>query len=181
VLDELFSCLTAWLAPILCFTAEEAWLCRNPGEEESVHLRTFHDVPAAWRDDELAAKWEKIRLVRRVVTGALELERAEKRIGSSLQAAPTVYVTSDYKEALEGLDLAEIAITSDAELIEGEVPEGAFTLADVAGVGVVPAMADGEKCERCWRVLPEVGSNPEAPGVCDRCADAVAASRAAAE
>ncbi len=181
VLDELFSCLTAWLAPILCFTAEEAWLCRNPGEDESVHLRTFPKVPATWRDDELAAKWENIRRVRRVVTGALELERAEKRIGSSLQAAPKVYVTADYKAALEGLDLAEIAITSDAELIEGNVPEGAFVLDDVAGVGVVPASAEGEKCERCWRVLPEVGTNAQAPGVCGRCADAVAASRAAAE
>ena len=146
-----------------------------------MHLRTFPDVPASWRNDELAAKWDKIRQVRRVVTGALELERAEKRIGSSLQAAPKVYVTADYKEALEGLDLAEIAITSDAELIEGDAPEGAFTLEDVAGVGIVPAPAEGEKCERCWRVLPEVGANADAPGVCGRCADAVAASRAAAE
>lgn len=181
VLDELFSCLTAWLAPILCFTAEEAWLSRNPGENESVHLRTFPEVPANWRNDDLAAKWDKIRSVRRVVTGALELERAEKRIGSSLQAAPKVYVTADYKAALEGLDLAEIAITSDAELIEGDAPEGAFTLEDVAGVGIVPAPAEGEKCERCWRVLPEVGENAETPGVCGRCADAVTASRAAAE
>lgn len=181
VLNELFSCLTAWLAPILCFTAEEAWLTRNPGDEESVHLRTFPEVPASWRNDELAAKWENIRRVRRVVTGALEVERAEKRIGSSLQAAPKVYVTADYKAALEGLDLAEIAITSDVELIEGDVPEGAFTLEDVPGVGVVPAPAEGEKCERCWRILPEVGANAEAPGTCVRCADAVVASHAAAE
>jgi isoleucyl-tRNA synthetase len=181
VLDELFSCLTAWLAPILCFTAEEAWLCRNPGENESVHLRTFPEIPAAWRNDALAAKWEKIRDVRRVVTGALELERAEKRIGSSLQAAPKVYVTADYKAALEGQDLAEIAITSDVELIVGDAPEGAFTLEDVPGVGVVSALAEGEKCERCWRVLPEVGVSADAPGTCGRCADAVVAGRAAAE
>ena len=181
VLNELFSCLTAWLAPILCFTAEEAWTCRNPGEEGSVHLRPFPDIPAAWRNDELAAKWGKIRRVRRVVTGALERERAEKRIGSSLQAAPTVYVTADYKSALDGLDLAEIAITSDADLILGDAPEGAFTLDDVAGVGVVPALAKGEKCQRCWRVLPEVGADAQAPGVCGRCAEVVAACRAAAE
>jgi isoleucyl-tRNA synthetase len=181
VLDELFSCLTAWLAPILCFTAEEAWLSRNPGDEESVHLRTFPEIPAAWRNDELAAKWEKVRRIRRVVTGALELERAEKRIGSSLQAAPKVYMTADYKAALDGLDLAEIAITSGVEVIEGDVPAGAFTLEEVAGIGVVSATAEGEKCERCWRVLPDVGSNPEAPGTCGRCADAVAAGRAAAE
>ena len=181
VLDELFSCLTAWLAPITCFTAEEAWLCRNPGDDESVHLRTFPELPAAWRDDALAAKWEKIRRVRRVVTGALELERAEKRIGSSLQAAPKVYVTDDFMAALDGLDMAEIAITSDLELVAGDVPGDAFVLEDVAGVGVAPALAEGGKCERCWRVLPEVGSRPEAPGTCGRCADAVSASRAAAE
>ncbi len=181
VLDELFSCLTAWLAPFLCFTAEEAWLCRYPGAEESVHLRTFPQIPAEWRDDELAAKWEKIRQVRRVVTGALERERAEKRIGSSLQAAPRVYLTGDYMTALDGLDLAEIAITSDIELIAGDAPADAFTLEEVAGIGVSPALAEGEKCERCWRVLPEVGARPEAPGACGRCADAVAASRAAAE
>ncbi len=181
VLDELFSCLTAWLAPITCFTAEEAWFSRNPGEAESVHLRVFPEIPAAWRDDALAARWEKIRRVRRVVTGALELERAEKRIGSSLQAAPEVYVTQDYLAALDGLDAAEIAITSGISLLEGEVPDGAFTLEEIPGVGVVPATADGDKCERCWRVLPEVGSRPEAPGTCGRCADAVAAGRAAAE
>ncbi len=181
VLDELFSCLTAWLAPFLCFTAEEAWLCRNPGENESVHLRTFPQIPAVWRDDELAAKWEKIRQVRRVVTGALERERAEKRIGSSLQAAPRVYLTDAYMAVLDGLDLAEIAITSDIELVAGEAPADAFAIDEVIGIGVVPALADGEKCERCWRVLPEVGGRPESPGTCGRCADAVAASRAAAE
>jgi isoleucyl-tRNA synthetase len=181
VLDELFSCLTAWLAPITCFTAEEAWLSRNPGDAESVHLRVFPEIPVAWRDDALAARWEKIRRVRRVVTGALERERAEKRIGSSLQAAPKVYVTKDYLAALDGLDAAEIAITSGLSLIEGEVPDGAFTLEEIPGVGVVPATAEGGKCERCWRVLPEVGSRPEAPGTCGRCADAVATGRAAAE
>ena len=181
VLDELFSCLTAWLAPITCFTAEEAWLSRNPGDEESVHLRTFPEIPAEWRDDALAARWEKIRQVRRVVTGALERERAEKRIGSSLQAAPKVYVTKEYLASLDGLDAAEIAITSDISLIEGDVPDGAFTLDEIPGVGVVPVTAEGGKCERCWRVLPEVGSRPEAPGTCGRCADAVAAGRAAAE
>src|SRR3546814_10457500 len=95
-LDALFDCLTAWLAPILCFTAEEAWLARNgaaPGE--SVHLRLFPEIPEAWRDDDLAAKWRRVRAVRRVVLGALRSERAEQRIGSSLQAAPEVYVAGD--------------------------------------------------------------------------------------
>ena len=181
VLDETFSCLTAWLAPILCFTAEEAWLVRNPADGESVHLRTFPEVPAEWRDDDLAAKWARIRQVRRVVTGAIEIERGEKRLGSSLQAAPEVYVTQEDAAALDGIDLAEIAITSDATMIEGAAPKGAFVLDDVAGIGVVPKPAAGEKCERCWRVLPEVGADAELPGTCGRCADAVRGLSAAAE
>jgi len=172
VLDEVFNCLTAWFAPFICFTAEEAWLSRFP-DSDSVHLRLFPDVPAEWQNDALAAKWAKVRDLRRVVTGALEIERAEKRIGSSLHAAPKVYVTAEYVAALSGVDLAEIAITSNAELIEGEAPKGAFTLPDVEGVGVVPEAAEGEKCERCWKVCDDIGANADHPTVCGRCADAV--------
>jgi isoleucyl-tRNA synthetase len=172
VLDEIFNCLTVWLAPFICFTAEEAWLARYPNSE-SVHLQLFPDVPGEWQDDALAAKWAKVRELRRVVTGALEIERAEKRIGSSLQANPKVYATPEYVAAMAGVDLAEISITSNAELIEGAVPQGAFTLDDVAGIGVVPAPAQGEKCERCWKVTEDVGSHPAHATVCARCADAV--------
>ena len=181
VLDELFSCLTAWLAPVICFTAEEAWRTRNPGDEESVHLRTFPEVPSDWKDEALAAKWEKIRQVRRVVTGALEIERAEKRIGSSLQAAPDISVAEEYAESLSGIDLAEICITSDAKLSIGTPSGDGFTLDDVPGVSVVPGLAGGKKCERCWQVLPEVGNNADHPHICNRCADAVANLPAAAE
>ena len=181
VLDELFSCLTAWLAPVICFTAEEAWRTRNPGDEESVHLRTFPEVPSDWKDEALAAKWEKIRQVRRVVTGALEIERAEKRIGSSLQAAPDISVAEEYAESLSGIDLAEICITSDAKLSIGTPSGDGFTLDDVPGVSVVPGLAGGKKCERCWQVLPEVGNNADHPHICKRCADAVANLPATAE
>ncbi|MBO6782110.1 MAG: class I tRNA ligase family protein, partial [Alphaproteobacteria bacterium] len=181
VLDTLFSHLTAWLAPILCFTAEEAWLARaGDGDADSVHLRTYPEAPDDWRDDALAKKWETVRRVRRVVTGALEIERAEKRIGSSLQAAPTVYADADTVSIMEGLDLAEIAITSDARLVVGDAPEGAFTLPDVDGIGVVPALAEGEKCARCWQVLPDVGTH-EHPDVCARCDAAVDRHPRAAE
>ncbi len=182
VLDLLFDHLTAWLAPILCFTAEEAWWARGHGPEESVHLRLFPEVPAGWRDDALAARWSRVREVRRVVTGALELERAEKRVGSSLQAHPKLFVEpAELRAALEGLDLAEICITSDLTLAAEAPPAGAFALDEVAGVGVVVDRAGGEKCERCWRVLPEVGSFPQAPGTCGRCADAVQFLGAAAQ
>ena len=103
------------------------------------------------------------------------MERAEKRIGSGLQAAPAVYAGREYLDAFAGVDLAEIAITSAARLVEDAPPAGAFTLPDVAGVGVVSALAEGEKCERCWKVLPDVGRDARYPGICPRCTDAVAA------
>jgi isoleucyl-tRNA synthetase len=180
VLDTVFDCLTAWLAPILCFTAEEAWLARGKAPE-SVHLRVNPEIPGSWRNEALAAKWEKVRRVRRVITGALELERAEKRLGSSLQACPTVYIADPaLREAVDGVDLAEVAITSDIRVSSGEPPAGGFRLEEVAGVAVAPGLADGGKCERCWKVLPEVGQSAEAPGTCRRCADAVAALGAVA-
>jgi isoleucyl-tRNA synthetase len=182
VLDQVFSCLCAWLAPILCFTAEEAWRHRTGDPADSVHLRRFPELPPSWQDDALAQRWALVREVRRVITGALELERADKRIGSSLQAAPRVFVTARHRAALDGLDLAEIAITSGAVLVEGPVPAGAFTLAEVPGVGVLPDRAEGGKCERCWRVLPEVGARGGREDLCRRCADAVdALARVAAK
>ncbi len=125
VLDAAFSALTAWLAPMLCFTMEEAWLNRFPDDKGSVHLRQFPAIPAEWRDEALAEKWRKVRAVRRVVTGALEIERKERRIGSSLEAAPKVYIADrDLRDALQGIDLAEIAITSGVSLTDGAGPEG---------------------------------------------------------
>ena len=174
VLDHLFNALTAWLAPILVFTMEECWLERHKGEGESVHLRLFPEIPAAWLDDDLANKWQLIRAVRRVVTGALEIERREKRIGSSLEAAPQVFVSdARYVVALEGQDLAEIAITSAVSLKQNEGPSEAFRLDDVPGISVVPALAQGQRCARSWKVLPEVGSDPDYPDVTPRDAQAL--------
>ena len=174
VLDQLFDCLTAWLAPMLCFTMEEVWLSRFPSEDDSVHLRLFPDVPEDWRDDALADKWRKIRTVRRVVTGALEVERREKRIGSSLEAAPDVYVSDQaLHTALDGVDLAEIAITSGAQLLKETPPAEAFQLEDVAGVGVVSRTAEGRRCARSWKVGADVGQDPEFPDLSARDAAAV--------
>jgi len=173
VLHELLVHLTAWLAPVLCFTAEEAWQHRPwQGGAESVHLRLFPDVPRSWRDEELARRWSRLRDLRRAVTGAIEIERAAKRIGSSLQAHPTVYAPGEYAEAVDGLDLAELAITSSATLKVAPPPSGAYALPELPEVGVVVTPAEGQKCERCWRVLPEVGERGR-KGLCGRCAEAV--------
>ncbi len=184
VLDRLFAHLIPWLAPMLPFTAEEAWLSRFPSEDDSVHLQLFPDVPADWRDDALADKWADIRRLRRVVTGALEIERRDKRIGSSLEAAPRIYVADEaLLAALAGVDLAEIAITSQAVLIAEDGPADAFRLEDVDGVAVVPDRAEGRKCARSWKVLPEVGSDPDYPDLSLRDAAAMREydARAAAE
>jgi len=173
-LNEIFNCLAVWLAPIICFTAEEAWLARNPSEDGSVHLQVFPKIPKAWRDDGLAEKWEQIKRVRRVVTGALEVERAAKRIGSSLEAAPEIYIADeDLLDGLDGIDMAEVAITSAAQVVPSEPPVGAFTLPEVPGVGVVPRRAEGRKCARSWRIVPDVGSDPQYPDLSARDASAV--------
>ncbi len=164
VIDAVFDCLTAWLAPILVFTMEECWLERHSGATESVHLRLFPEVPAAWADATLAEKWEKVREVRRVVTGALEIVRKDKIIGSSLEAAPRLYVTDpELRAALDGVDLAEIAITSFLDLEDGAIPADAFTIPEVRGVGVVFDRADahGRQCLRSRRFFAEADMEGE--------------------
>jgi isoleucyl-tRNA synthetase len=173
VLDQLFRTTVTWLAPMLCFTAEEAWLARDPAAV-SVHLEPFAEVPQAWRDDALAEKWRKLRNLRRVVTGALELERAAKRIGSSLEAAPIVYVgDTDLFAAAVDVDLAELCITSAATLVEGDGPAAAFRLDDVHSVAVDPRRAEGRKCARSWKISPAVGLDPQYPDVTPRDAEAL--------
>jgi isoleucyl-tRNA synthetase len=177
VVDHLFRCLTTWLAPILVFTAEEAWLDRYPDQkagEGSVHLERFVTAKASWLDPELAERWAKIRRVRRVVTGALELERAAKRLGSSLEAAPQVFVSdADLYAALSGADLAEISITSGIRVESGEGPADAFRLADVPGVAVVPHRAAGIKCARSWKYFDPATADKAYPQVTPRDAKAL--------
>jgi isoleucyl-tRNA synthetase len=173
VLDHLFRCTVTWLAPLLCFTAEEAWLARD-SVAHSVHLEQFPQVPESWRDDALAERWKKLRNLRRVVTGALEVERAAKRIGSALEAAPVVYVGDPEMFAVAvDADLAELCITSQATLVEGEGPPSAFRLDDVPSVAVEPRRAEGRKCARSWKISGAVGSDPQYPDVTPRDAQAL--------
>ena len=174
VIDKLFRCTVTWLAPMLCFTTEEAWIERMRSDDASVHLEPFPTIPAAWRNDKLAEKWRKVRLVRRVVTGALEIERAGKRLGSSLEADPFVYVSDpDLFAAMVDIDLAEVCITSAATLVEGEGPADAFRMPEIAGVAVVTKLAQGTKCARSWKISPAVGSDPQHPDVTPRDAQAL--------
>jgi isoleucyl-tRNA synthetase len=174
VIDHLFRCTVTWLAPMLCFTAEESWMSRYGAAAKSVHLENFPEVPAAWRDDKLAEKWRKVRTVRGVVTGAIEIERAQKRIGSSLEAHPIVLVTDeDLYEAVRDVDLAEVCITSALTLRNVGSSDGAFSLPDVSGVAVTPNLAEGTKCARSWKILTNIGADPDYPDVSPRDAKAL--------
>jgi isoleucyl-tRNA synthetase len=169
VLDILFHRLTTWLAPMLVFTMEEVWLERFPGDASSIHLQDIPETPADWRDDALAAKWDAVRRVRRVVTAALEVQRTAKVIGASLEAAPVVHVEdAGTLSALKGVDFADVCITSAIQLTADPAPAEAFRLPEVPGVGVVFEPADGAKCARCWKILPDVGTHAHGQ-TCARC------------
>ncbi len=161
VLDHLHRALCTWLAPVLCFTAEEAWVARF-GEADSVHLQNFPDLPAAWRDEALAEKWERIRDRRRAATVNLEAMRQQGQIGSSLQAEVTLSFAPGDDTLASAEAWADILIVPKVLF----APPQAGTLASAR-------VADGAKCARCWRVLPEVGAQPGHPALCLRCADAV--------
>ncbi len=172
VLDHLYARLTTWLAPILPFTMEEVWLERN-GPETSVHLVDFPETPAEWRNDALAARSDIVRAVRRVVTGALEEQRTAKVIGSSLEACPSVYLSEELAAVITNPEtFADLCITSQVKLETGAAPEGAFVIPEVEGVLVVFAKAEGDKCGRCWKILPDVGGHAHAD-VCGRCSAAL--------
>jgi isoleucyl-tRNA synthetase len=180
VMDALFHRLTAWLAPILVFTAEDVWLSRFPGEDDSIHLHDFPETPASWRDDGLAASFAYKRLVRKEVTEAIEKHRVAKEIGSSLEAHPKIYFVGDAAMlddfgGPEGFakDFADFCITSGITVIEGQHPSLPVSDLDSHHSRVVEfAKAVGTKCERCWKVLPDVGTHRHA-GLCARCDAAV--------
>ncbi len=159
VMAEIFDCLTAWLAPIVSFTAEEAWSHRPEGvfeDASSVHLRDFPSVSENWKSEGLASKWAEIITVRKDVSAAIEPLRASKELGSSLEAMPTVQTQSESVLAMAD-EMADICITSSVRVLSG-------------APSVVIEKAEGEKCERCWKVLPEVDAQTK---LCNRCTGAV--------
>ena len=161
VLDQLHRCLCLWLAPVLAFTAEEAWTARF-GDQDSVHLQQFPVLPHDWRDDALGAKWDRLRVIRRRITVPLEEARRANTIGASLQAAVTLKLAPDEAELLNAAEWSELAIVSTTRLVAGIGDE----LAAIAP-------ATGYKCDRCWKVLEEVGTNKAHPSLCLRCVEVV--------
>ncbi len=177
-IERVFRAVTVWLAPILVFTAEEAWTSRYP-EGGSVHLELFPEISETFRDPELAAQWETLRKLRSVVTGAIEIARAAKEIGASLEAHPVLYLEDDkWRAALEDVDFAEVCIVSDLTILPGPAPEGAFRHADAPGAAVVVQRAAGVKCARSWRYFDPATADPEFPDVTPRDAKALREWRA---
>lgn len=181
VMDLIFERLVTWLAPIMPFTMEEVWLSRFPSNTDSVHLRIFPETPPDWRDDKLAADWARIVHVRRVVLGALEEARSNKRIGSSLEAAPRIYLQeAPDRDAIaaqangdDAAFLADVVITSQAHLERGEAPDHAFSLNDVSGIAIVIDTAIGNKCARSWKYFDPKTAHPDYPDITPRDAQAV--------
>lgn len=174
VMHQVFEKLVKWLAPVLSFTAEEAWHTfkkvdtKTTNKPISIHLETYSEIPRQWENPSLASRFEELRQIRRLLTGALELERASKTIGSSLQAKVIIYINSEWGNRLDNVDWAEFAIASQTVIAHAQVPTNAFTLDDVKGVGAVVELAEGNKCSRCWKILPEVGQQTH-EDLCKRC------------
>lgn len=169
--DLILDRLLHWLSPVLCFTVEEAWGARFGEACESIHLNHLPKTPEAWKNEALAQKFDLLRAQRRVITGALEVARAQGLIKSSLQAHVTVF--DPQQKMLSSIDYAELAITSSLDISSEMIPEIAFTSSDFDPIGIQVSVAPGHKCERCWRVLEEVGHHFSHTTLCHRCIDVI--------
>lgn len=166
------------LAPPMDITpeamAEHYRLSEELNTPPSIHLQDFSAPSPDWQDEALSEKWHTIRRARQVVTGALEIERREKRIGSSLEAAPIVYLEDEAFHGLAKLgDFADICITSGIQVVVGQGPTNAFRLEEMTGVSVVFAKAEGHKCARSWKFSTAIGEDSEFPDVTPRDAKAL--------
>ena len=158
VMDYTLQCLISWVAPILCFTADEAWLAYTGDETDSIHLHTYFNVPENWRDQTVAERWSRIRNLRSEVMIALEAARSDGAIGGGLSAEVKMTASQDTAELLKGVDLASLLITSSVELDIAETPD----------LQIAVRRADGGKCARCWKVFSYLPVENE-QAICSRC------------
>ena len=180
VLFRIVTGLARLMAPILSFTAEDVWDAvpgREASPEDSVHLATFPEPLAIPDEAQLDANWKQLLAIRAVVLSALEEQRREKIIGSSLEARVVLNVVPVLHEFLQAYEreLPALFIVSQVVLHLTENPAGERRLAsdETLGMSVNVVKAEGEKCERCWNYRASVGSVPEHPTLCDRCIEAV--------
>lgn len=174
VLYECLTSLTKLLSPILPHTADEVWSFIPGVEEDSVQLTDMPEPKELENAKELEGKWDKFLNLRDDVLKALEEARNEKVIGKSLSAKISLYVNKDTKELLDSIseNMKQLFIVSGYEVVGAyeEAPENAVKLEHAA---IVVEKADGETCERCWVVTPDVGQDEKHPTLCLRCASVV--------
>ena len=163
VMDILFKSLTTWLAPIICFTAEEAWQNRYKDQENSVHLQTYFKSESGWNNETLGNKWTQIRELRSMVTTAIEEKRKDGLLGSSLQARVIIEANESIYNKLNDIDLPEIFICSDVEMNLNNKLENNY-------IDVEVELASGGKCLRCWKIVKEVKDDIE---ICNRCSSII--------
>ncbi len=167
LLNILFNYIVRWLAPFLVFTCEEAW--KSKENASSIHLEEFYKTDIKYKNDVIAKKWEQIKVVRKVITGALEIKRADKTIGSSLESHVDIYLSKEIKSIIENIDMAEISITSSAALLVGNNPSSGFSIDDIKDIVVDVKKAKGLKCKRCWKYDNEINSSE----ICKRCSNVI--------
>ncbi len=167
VLDIIFNYLVRWLAPTLVFTCEEAW--KSKGNTSSIHLENFLQTPIEYKNIELSKKWNTIKNIRKVITGALEKKRADKFIGSSLEAHIKVYLEDSIKDSIGNTSLDDISITSSFEILPYNKNNLCFEMEEVNGVGIEVEKAKGKKCNRCWK-YSEINKDKD---ICNRCEEAI--------
>ena len=178
VMNEIFLCFSHWLAPVLSFSAEEAWLSYALNQEKtSIHLRLFPEIPEQWSDKELNTKWLKIKEIRKTINEAIEIERLAKTIGSSLEAEILFYSPDvDLIKQLSHINFSEIAIVSRCTLINVQVPSNASMNHDI-NFGILVQQISAERCDRCWKKTEGVASFENEYGkvnLCARCLEAIA-------
>ncbi len=145
--------LLKWFAPILSFTTEEIFQILNKEGNSSIHLQDFPKIPKKWENGELSKKWEKLKIIRKVVNAAMEIERANKSIGSSLEADVQIYLNDEYLDLTKDIDLSEYFITSKAEARKTTKNKNLFKMDEIEGIEVLVKKAAGNKCPRCWKIF----------------------------
>ena len=144
VLNIILDCLLKWFAPILSFTTEEIFKLLNKDSKNSIHLKKFPKIPSNWKNEIIEKNWVKLIKIRNAVNASIETKRAEKLIGSSLEASVKVKLDNNYYNLANKYDFSEICITSGAEIFLDKKSK--------EEIEVETFKAEGEKCNVCWKI-----------------------------
>ena len=166
-LHILFDFLSKWFSPIISFTSEEAWQSRHKDNSTSILSQIITEKDFTYSYSNLEKSFDELKRVRKSVTAALEIKRNEKLIGSSLQAKAIIYIPSEIKQILSTLDLAEMCIVSGVEIKDIAEKTPSSMNFEEEDIFVDISLAEGDKCQRCWTILPEVKDNQD--HLCSRC------------